>query len=231
MQVDIDLGRAFGFVFDDEQWVSKILIGGLIILIPILGMFWLMGYMMDVGERVANNAPKPLPDIDFGSQLGKGFASFVISLVYALPVIVLVCVVMLLFVPLAGAAEGSQGGDAAIVSAMLGLWFCLFPLLFVAGLVIQVFVFASYVLYIQTGNIGQALNVGRAWQMLRAAPTSWLILFLVYILASLVASAGAVAFGIGALFTTAFSQAMFGHALGQVAAQMRGGAEMSPARL
>ena len=39
----MDIGKAFGFVFEDEQWVSKILLGAAIMLIPIFGLFALIG--------------------------------------------------------------------------------------------------------------------------------------------------------------------------------------------
>ena len=42
----MDIGKAFSFVFDDEQWVTSILIMGLLILVPIHGSIVLIGYMM-----------------------------------------------------------------------------------------------------------------------------------------------------------------------------------------
>jgi hypothetical protein len=86
----MDIGRAFSFVFDDEQWVTSILIMGLLILVPILGSILLIGYMLETARNVAMNSPRPLPKWDnFGDKLSLGFAGFVISLVYALPIIVL----------------------------------------------------------------------------------------------------------------------------------------------
>ena len=32
----MDIGKAFSFVFEDERWVSKVLLGGLFMIIPIV---------------------------------------------------------------------------------------------------------------------------------------------------------------------------------------------------
>jgi hypothetical protein len=53
--------------------------------------------------------------------------------------------------------------------------------------------------------------------MLRAAPGTWLITFLVYLLFSVLASLGGFACGVGALFTTMYAFIGFGHVLGQLA--------------
>ena len=48
----MDIGKAFGFVFEDEEWVSKVLIGGLIFLIPLIGQFAVIGYSFKVAQNV-----------------------------------------------------------------------------------------------------------------------------------------------------------------------------------
>lgn len=217
MNIDIDLGRAFSFIFDDEQWIRRILIGGLLLLIPLLGIFWLLGYMIDVARNVMHDNPHPLPAIQFGDQLGKGLYVFLISLVYAIPILILICITMGLIALTAGVTGGEDGAMAGVTIFTM---FCLYPLIFLVSLAIQMFVFAGYVRYIQTDSVSEALNFARIWGMVRSSLKTWAIVLLIYLLASIIGSAGLVAAGIGVIFTMVFGQAFFGHILGQVAAQM-----------
>jgi hypothetical protein len=69
----MDLGRAFGFFFEDENWLNKVLIGGLLQIIPIVGQLALLGYLFEVARNVAQGNPRPLPDwSDLGTKLVKG---------------------------------------------------------------------------------------------------------------------------------------------------------------
>lgn len=231
-RVDFDLGQAFSFVFDDEEWVKKILIGGLVflglsLLLVIPGVLWILGYMLDTARNVARNDPHPLPDLEIGGQISRGFQMFVVSLVYAIPIILAICVFTgLMFIP---AVMAGEDPDAAVGGMVVLMTFCIYPLLFLFGLAIQVFVFAGYIIYIQQNSISAAINVGAAWRMVRSQPRTWFILLLLYWLASIIASAGSAALGIGVLFTTVFAQAFFGHVLGQVAAQMSPTEPLPPA--
>lgn len=215
----MDLGRAFGFVTEDESWLSKILIGGVLIIIPLIGSFALLGYTFDVARNVAQNNPRPLPDwSDFGNKLIKGLYGFVISLVYTLPLALVFGVLFAIIGVLAAAGGESEaaGGLAAL------LLVCLYVLMIPFGLVISALILAAYVRYIQTDSLGAALQFGEVWGMVRSAPGKWILLMLISLLCSLVASVGLIACGIGILFTGFYSQAVFGHALGQVAAQSGG---------
>jgi len=46
----MDIGRAFKFMFDDESWITKILLGGILGLVPILN-FVLYGYQLEHRAR------------------------------------------------------------------------------------------------------------------------------------------------------------------------------------
>ena len=215
----MDIGRAFGFITEDENWLKKILIGGLLQIIPIVGLLALLGYTFEVARNVAQGHPRPLPDwSNFGDKLVKGLYGLVISLVYAIPVVLLVFVLMVV-IGLAGAATGDPDAAGGVVALLM---LCLYPLLFVLALAIQLLVFAAYVRFIQTNSLGAALRFGEVLGIVRATPGRWVMVFLVYLLCSLVGSLGSIACGIGVLFTLVYSQAVFGHVLGQIIAQMGG---------
>ena len=58
----MDIGKAFGFVFEDEEWIKKLLLGALITLIPVFGQFTLMGYIVAVIRNVLAGSYRPLPE-------------------------------------------------------------------------------------------------------------------------------------------------------------------------
>lgn len=223
----MDLGRAFGYITEDESWLNKILIGGLILLIPIIGQLALVGFMLEVGRNVARGNPRPLPDwSNLGDKIVQGFYGFVIGLVYAIPAIILG-----VLIGCVAGGIGAAGGENDAAAGVAGLLLlCLYPLIFVVGLGIQLLVFAAYARYIQSNSLSAALQFSEVISIVRASPGTWVILLLVNILCGLVASLGTIACGIGVLFTTVYAQAAFGHALGQVTAQMSrsGGYDQMP---
>jgi hypothetical protein len=220
----VDIGKAFGYVFEDESWVSKVLIGGLVFLIPIVGQITVLGYSYKVARNVARGVERPLPEWnEFGDALARGFMGWVISLVYALPAIAL-AIIMALITAGAAAAGGDEGGGAA---AALSL--CLFPLIFVLALVCAIASLTAVARYLATDDFGQAFKFGEVLASLRNNIGAWAMLLLVAILAGLVANLGIIACGIGVLFTAFYSQCVTGHALGQTIRQIGLGQYAPPA--
>ncbi len=85
----MDFGKSFTFVFEDPEWLKKIVIAALISIIPLIGQIYLVGYGLEVGRRVIRHDPHPLPDVSFVESLLLGLKSFVIGLIYSIPAIVL----------------------------------------------------------------------------------------------------------------------------------------------
>lgn len=220
----MDIGRAFTFIREDEEWVTKILLGGLILLIPIVGWLAIVGYMLEVARNVSQGSPRPLPSWNkFGDLLTQGFYGFVIALVYQIPVIILsVLTSCLTAVSTASNDNGAAVGIVLLFVLLLNL------LQFVVGLVMQLGVFGGYVRYIQTNSLSAALQFRDVITMIRASLKTWLMLLLMYILCGIVGSLGIIACGIGVLFTAVYGQAAFGYFLGQVVAQMGGTSRYVP---
>jgi hypothetical protein len=220
----VDIGKAFSFVFDDEGWVSKVLIGGLIALIPIVGTFVVSGYGYKVAQNVARGVERPLPDwSEFGDALMRGLIGFVISLVYTLPV-ALLGIVLAVITAGAAAAAGDERGGAAVG----GLFVCLVPIMIILGLICGAAALAAVARYLATDDFGQAFKFGEVLASLRNNLGAWVMLLLVAILAGFVASLGIIACGIGVLFTSFYAQAVIGHALGQTIRQLGLGQYSAP---
>ena len=84
----MDIGKSFTFIFDDEEWVSKLLIGVLFVLAStvIVGIPFLLGYMIRIVRNVMAGNEKPLPGWDdLGDLLKEGLILAVILIIWAIP--------------------------------------------------------------------------------------------------------------------------------------------------
>ncbi len=212
----MEFGKAFSYVFEDQSWLTKIVIGGLILLIPILGSFVLLGWMVEIIRRVIVNDPEPLPEWgDFGGHLGRGFQALVIGLVYALPVILLAACVNI--IPLLAA---NQDNDAVTTLVTL-LSVCFGCLIFIFALALNLVIPAALGQFAATGQLGAALRFGEVFGLVRAAPMAFVMCLLGAIVANLVASLGVIACFIGLLFTQVWAGAVMAHLYGQAYKQAK----------
>ena len=216
----MDIGRAFSFVFEDEAWITKVLLGGLIALIPIVGQLALVGYMLKTAENVARGSARPLPEWgEFGDLLMRGLYGFVISIVYFLPYIVVVILFSVFAAVLGAGASGSDGSDAA--ATLGGALACIFvPLFLVVAFACLLFVYAGDARYAVTGQLSEALKFSDIMAAVRANAGIWLMVLVVNLLSGVAASLGLIACGVGVLFTAFYSYLVLGHALGQAATKV-----------
>ena len=56
----MNIEKSFTFPFEDKQWISKLGLGAVIGLVPILNFAW-SGYMIGIIRNVMNNMTEPLP--------------------------------------------------------------------------------------------------------------------------------------------------------------------------
>ncbi|MEI8307424.1 MAG: DUF4013 domain-containing protein [Chloroflexales bacterium] len=213
----MDMRRAFSYVFDDDEWLTVILLGGLILFVPILGQIVLIGFLCETARNVATGNSRPLPKWNhLGETFRLGLSGLLIQLVYALPIILLACVFGCLLI--IGTATLRQ--SSTVVGSVIMLTFlCILPLLSLVSLVVQPLTLGAMVRYLQTGSLGAALRVGAVADLLRSDMGGWLLLWLLQILCVMIGSLGSVFFGIGAAFTSIYATAVFGHLLGQMMAR------------
>lgn len=131
----MNVNNATRFVFEDDEWVGKILLGTLISLIPFFGGIALTGYAIAVLRNVRAGSLRPLPSWDrLGEYFVDGLLFVVALLIYSLPLLILACPIALVWV-LPAATDDSQGLTtvmttiASIVSAGLGCLALLYALL------------------------------------------------------------------------------------------------------
>lgn len=193
----MNVGKAFSFVFEDENWVTKVLIGGVVSLIPIIGQILAYGYGIELMRNVMRGEARPLPEWDdWGGKLVNGIMYTIIGIVYALPLILLISC----FGVLMSMASGPEAGEAMSAVASIG-GICLGGFSMIYGTFIALMLPPALGRYLETGELGAAFRFGEVWALLRDNIGGWLIALVLAWLASLVASFGIILCGVGILFT------------------------------
>jgi hypothetical protein len=65
----MNIGKAFNFIFEDDKWLSKSVIGAIVAAVPIVNFAW-GGYLIELLNNVMNDEQEPLPAwSDFGDSL------------------------------------------------------------------------------------------------------------------------------------------------------------------
>ncbi|HLE15500.1 MAG TPA: DUF4013 domain-containing protein [Anaerolineales bacterium] len=187
----MDIGKSFSFPFEDEKWLSKLLIGAIVAAIPIVN-FAFTGYAVDTLKSVMAGMARPLPDwVDWGEKFMKGLILALAGLVYSIPVI---CVSILALTPLLAISGGQntqemQEGLAWLTSG-LGLAVLCFVVLY--GLALSFFLPAMAINFARKGTFGSCFEIGGIVRIFSANMgkylTAWLVTLLAGILVSVVVS-------------------------------------------
>lgn len=210
---NMDVGRSFTFTFEDQNWIVKILIGGLAVLFSFLliPIPLITGYQLAVIRNTANGADLPLPEWDnIGKYFSDGIQVIIGGIVYYLPVIVLSCLVFGL-TALAADSRGNVEGALGVVVTCLN---CILSILSLAlGLILP----AAILRFAATGRLAAMFEFGEVWNFIRNNLGNYIVAVLLGWVASVVAFiVGLIPCGIGIPWTTWWSTLVQGHLLGQV---------------
>jgi hypothetical protein len=206
----MDFKTPFTFIWDDPQWIRKIMITGLVSLIPIFGWVYLFGWMLEIDRRVIRQQVPLLPELEFTDRLILGLKGTVVSLAYALPILILMIPVWLVtgIVP----DNTQSSGTSAIV---LVTFLCITGLVSVYALLVYTILPAAMSHLAVRGALKDGLNIKDVWGLVKADPGAYLSGLAGTFIAGLIAPLGAAVFGIGIVFTSAYSMAILAHFYGQ----------------
>jgi len=227
----MDIGKAFSFVFDDDRWVTKILIAAAIVLGGIL-FSWLIipaiaaaalitGYGVEVTRRVIAGHWEPLPEWeDWGGFLVDGLKVVVIGIVYALPMILAgIC----LGIPIGVLGEESpelSSVFSAVLSCLNILW----------GLVIGLFLPAAIAFYAADDQrrLSSAFRFGDVLSFVRDNFTTYLVVLVLGWVTSLIGGLGFAFCFFPGLATAPYATIVNSHLYGQAYLEGQGKAVSSP---
>lgn len=163
----MDIGKAFTFVTEDEEWLVKLGIAAAVSFLSFLFLpvFLLVGYMVGVTRNVYRGAERPLPQWDDVGRLFKdGILVSVGQFIYTLPVWVLVCVGTVATVGFSGLEEFSAEAMTAAMGTTWAVLACLMAILLVALFFISPAIFIQYVRHEEFGammRVGEVLGIAR----------------------------------------------------------------------
>jgi hypothetical protein len=208
----MNVERAFTYPFDDEEWLKKILIAGVISVVPIAN-FAGWGYALQAAKNIIQGRETPLPEWDdFGEYFVKGLLTFLALLIYAIPLLLLSCV-MGFFDNL---IAGGRVGEAARITIGL-MSFCLGLLSFLYGLLIDFVLPAATTKYVLSEQFSDFFRFGEIFSYIGNNLGNYVIAFLITLVVSIVAAlAGSLACLVGLLFTIPWAMLIVAHLYAQV---------------
>ena len=182
------VGDSFAWPFQDPSWFSKMVVQGLIFIIPIVGWIALTGWLVLTIDNYRAGR-RELPPAGF--HLERGVPLFIVLLAYgiviAIPITVLYTV-------------GGAGHNGA-VSALAGLINLALTLLFA-------FIAPSLILHTYRGGFNGGFDVNAVWETATANTSNTVIAGLLVYVARLVGGIGFLLCCVGALFTIPYSTAI-----------------------
>jgi hypothetical protein len=231
----MDIGKAFTFVFEDEDWVVKIVIAAAVLLAGIVVgslCFWIVfiptilafalpaGYAVEITRRVIGGRQDALPEWDeWGELFIDGIKVILIGIVYYLPQIVISAILG----PIIGFVGDQASGLGALFGSLLGcfnlLWFIF------ASLVLP----AAIAFYADRGQLSDAFRFGEILGFVRDNLTTYVITAVMSWVAGVVGALGILVCGVGALVTGPYAWMVTGHLYGQ--AYLEASGQMVPADL
>ena len=183
------LGDSFTWPFQDQNWPSKILIQGLIALIPIVGSIALLGWLFITVDNYRAGRRELAP---IGFHLERGFALWVVLIVY----------IVVLGLP-GGIVNGvgvASENDRAL--AALG------GLLYLAAYLLLLFLAPAIFLNTYRAGFSGGFDVAGIWQLAIGDPNPTLLAALMILVANVIAPLGFALCCIGLIFTVPYAAAI-----------------------
>jgi hypothetical protein len=190
----MDIGKSLTYMFEDEKWANKVVVGAVINMIPILN-FASAGYMLATIRNVANDIVPSLPTWDdFGDYFVKGLVLTIIGLIYALPLLILSCCPIGVMFTLTIA----ENEDVATALGVLGLIVLgLFGLLVFLYALAYTFVMPAVILhYASAEDFSAAFRFGQIFAFIRDNLTSYVKAWLYVLVVGIVIGIGELMVGL-----------------------------------
>lgn len=161
----MEAGRAISYIFEDKQWLNKLmplLVIGVLSLIPVFGLIAAavaIGFMIQLAKNVREGLPRPLPGWDdLRVKLEIGGQVLLAVIVYNLPLILML---MCSFTLINGIAGSFMGWTSSLFTIC-----CTVPIAFVYSLIAWSMLAIGVAEYIETGETGRLYRFQHLWDVL-----------------------------------------------------------------
>jgi predicted flap endonuclease-1-like 5' DNA nuclease len=186
MQITSDL---FSFPFKDERWKSKFAIGALFGLIgmvffPVFFLF--IGYGVRVMRHTIRGQGPDLPDWDdWGEMIMDGLRHLAVSLVYSIPLFIMLCIVtslMLGMMGLTGVFNPDLDPDALSLGITLStfMWMGAFGIAMLISLPFSFLSMVALTRAIALDRLSAAFEFGEVWRLTKAGMGNFVLAAIIW---------------------------------------------------
>lgn len=178
--------RSFTYIFEDEKWINKCLIGIAVLIVPILNFAWI-GYALQIIQN-----PNRLPEWDHLDDLWmQGFKYILATWIYSIPVFFLLGFPALFSLLPILFANGQQDGPV-FLWILVGLAFLFsLSLIFLYGLFLSFFTPAILINYSKEGNFSALFACKQFFALIRKQFSAYALVWIISQAVSLVSSLAA----------------------------------------
>jgi hypothetical protein len=180
----MDIGKSFSYPFEDDEWLTKLLLGAVVSAVPILNFAW-TGYTVDILRNVTDGVSKPMPDwSDFGDKFVKGFFIWAAGFIYTLPAMIIACLPLgFLIIP---ASMESSNTTETLISVFTGVGILFLCLLVLYLLAFSFFFPAVYINFARKGTFGSCFEIGAIIKIVSENTSKYLTAWLVSLVGAIV---------------------------------------------
>jgi len=185
-----NVGRAFSFMFEDKNWVVKIILGAVfnLLTLVLIGIPFVLGYLLELAKNSSEGKELPLPEWDkLGDKFVRGLIYLVILIIYSIP--------------------------GMILSFIPCVKFCLGPLYFLALAFVLPYITVKYA---QTGNFEEVFRFNEIIEFVKNNLSNLVIVILLTIALQIIATFGVLALLVGIFFTIFWADLGIFYLYGQV---------------
>jgi hypothetical protein len=171
----MDFTRAFSFMFEDKNWIVKIVLGAIFNLLSmvLVGIPFVLGYLLELAKNASEGREIPLPEWDkLGEKFTHGLIFLIIVIIYSVPGWVLS------FVPC--------------------VKYCLGPLYFVALLFIMPYLTVTYA---RTRSFEDCFRFNQIIDFTKNNINNLIVVVLLTLALGIIATFGVLALVVGIFFT------------------------------